>query len=190
MEQQPIFYTTTTFVPPYTVWLDDTHITEVKKGGQQVGIYTITPTLKKRGILLPVETWYALYKYRNHVNLSVDLATGIISPSQVSYLLNQQSTQQEQYLGSINSDNGAQETKQASPVSTETTESYPKQKQLDNTDGSEWKSSQPYPYQLFQNTQAGQAFPLMEFPSGLPLETYASPSFFSTPASTPLEEIQ
>ena len=69
--------------PSHTVYLDQTHIVEVRKQGQQIGIYTITKSGKKRGILLPLTTWQSLNKLTNLINVTIDLAVGSIDFNQI-----------------------------------------------------------------------------------------------------------
>ena len=44
---------------PYVVHLDDTHIVEVRKQGEELGIYKVTVSGKKRGNLLPIDIWHS-----------------------------------------------------------------------------------------------------------------------------------
>ena len=61
---------------PYHVYLGDKHVVEVKKGGQQIGIYLITPTARRRGVVLPVEAWIALQNSVEVVNLAIGFSQG------------------------------------------------------------------------------------------------------------------
>ena len=83
MAQSPLYPNSTLPVAPYVVQLDATHVIEVRNKGQQLGIYTVTPSGKKRGVLLPIDTWYSLERNRNLVNVAIDLATGSVAPSTV-----------------------------------------------------------------------------------------------------------
>ena len=47
---------------PYHLYLGDSHVVEVKKGGLHIGIYLITPTSRRRGVVLPLDAWLALQK--------------------------------------------------------------------------------------------------------------------------------
>lgn len=76
--------------PQYIVHLDSTHIAEVRKQGQQLGIYTVTASGKKRGILLPIETWHAIEKYRHLINVAVDLSLGSLTTDKVAETIFQQ----------------------------------------------------------------------------------------------------
>ena len=63
----------------YVVHLDATHVVEVRKQGEQIGIYTVTASGKKRGILLPIDTWRSLEKFRHLINVSIDLSVGYLT---------------------------------------------------------------------------------------------------------------
>jgi hypothetical protein len=58
---------------PYHVYLGDTHVVEVKKGATHIGIYLITPSLRRRGVVLPIAIWQALQESIPLVNLAVDI---------------------------------------------------------------------------------------------------------------------
>lgn len=68
----------------YVVHLNPSHIVEVRKQGTEVGIYKITHTGKKRGILLPTDVWDSLVKFRNLINVAVDLSVGSITKDNVT----------------------------------------------------------------------------------------------------------
>ena len=70
-------------VPPYIVQVDANHVVEVRKKGLQVGIYTLTVSGKKRGILLPVKTWRSLERLHRLINVALDLAGEVITPSEL-----------------------------------------------------------------------------------------------------------
>lgn len=63
---------------PYVIRLDDRHIVEVKKKGARVliGIYVLTATGKKRGILLPRTTWECLEKFTSLIDAVTILVAG------------------------------------------------------------------------------------------------------------------
>ena len=61
---------------PYYVYLTDTHVVEVKKGGHNIGIYLITPTSRRRGVVLPLTAWIALQNAISTVNLAIDISQG------------------------------------------------------------------------------------------------------------------
>lgn len=112
MQQHPdTFQAALPLTPPYRVFVDPTHLTEVRKGGQQIGIYTLTATRKKRGVLLPIDTWYALERHRNLINVSIDLANGTISSANLvdTFIYpqpikqeSQQEEEEEEYIQDLN----------------------------------------------------------------------------------------
>lgn len=63
---------------PYHVYLGDKHVIEVKKGGLKVGIYLITPTSRRRGVVLPLEVWITLQQSFDIVNTAINLSRQII----------------------------------------------------------------------------------------------------------------
>lgn len=145
MDTQQTFQTTSYLSPPYKVFVDATHLTQVPKGGEHIGIYALTPTGKKRGILLPVDTWYALERYRNLINVSIDLATGKLTPASVTETIYPQQYYQQQHqdnLDEINSlyQNGAQKSNQTNAAAMPRYQSYTIQ-------------PPPYPYQQQQQQQ-------------------------------------
>ena len=64
---------------PYHIYLSDTHVVEVKKGGQYIGIYLITPTARRRGVVLPLAVWVALQNSFQQVNYAVSISQGVIT---------------------------------------------------------------------------------------------------------------
>lgn len=71
-----------TFPPicgPCTIPLDTNHVAEVRNKGKQIGIYAVTQSGKKRGILLPVDTWHSLGKHVNLINVALDLVNGTVA---------------------------------------------------------------------------------------------------------------
>ena len=70
---------------PYHVYLSDKHVVEVKKGGLNIGIYLITPTNRRRGVVLPLSAWEALQDSTEIINLAIDYAKGIISTNAEGY---------------------------------------------------------------------------------------------------------
>jgi hypothetical protein len=70
---------------PYHVYLGPSHVVEVKKGGQQIGIYLITPTHRRRGVLLPINIWYILQNSIDIVNLAINFSQGVISSEQYDF---------------------------------------------------------------------------------------------------------
>jgi hypothetical protein len=62
---------------PYFVYLSDTHVVEVKQGGLYIGIYLITSTSRRRGVVLPLQAWVALQNCTDIVNLAIDYSQGI-----------------------------------------------------------------------------------------------------------------
>lgn len=195
MEQHQIFHTPVIFDPPSTVYLDATHLTEVRKGGHQIGIYTLTTTGKKRGILLPTDIWYALVRCSNLINVTIDLTTGKLTTANVTETIYQQQYHQQQYqeqLASINSlydnqqtfHNGPQKaTRQATKPyqrckpEQQQKEDEPQQNPYEFTSVS-YQQNQPYTYQLFENTQTSQTLPFMEF-CDRPFTETGSTSYFS-----------
>jgi len=73
MNQQLTFETG----PPFKIPLGDTHLSEVKKGGLYIGIYVITPTLSKRGIILPHSAWKYLTESVHIIDLAIQSARDI-----------------------------------------------------------------------------------------------------------------
>jgi hypothetical protein len=63
---------------PQHVYLGDTHVVEVKKGGLHIGIYLITPTSRRRGVVLPLDVWLLLQQSLDTVNKGINTALGII----------------------------------------------------------------------------------------------------------------
>ena len=66
---------------PYHVYLGPSHVVEVKKGAQQIGIYLITATHRRRGVVLPIDIWYILQNSIDLVNLAIDFSKGLIVES-------------------------------------------------------------------------------------------------------------
>ena len=64
---------------PYHIYLGETHVVKVKKGGLQVGIYLITPTLRRRGVVLPLDAWIALQNSAELVNIAVGCAQASVN---------------------------------------------------------------------------------------------------------------
>jgi hypothetical protein len=62
---------------PYHIYLGDHHVLEVKKGGEKIGIYLITPTLRRRGVLLPLTVWIDLQNSIDIVNLAIQFSQGL-----------------------------------------------------------------------------------------------------------------
>jgi hypothetical protein len=63
---------------PYYIYIGDTHIVEVKRGGEQIGIYVITPSLRRRGVVLPYNVWSELISSIDIINLAIDLTKGTL----------------------------------------------------------------------------------------------------------------
>jgi hypothetical protein len=63
--------------PPFNISLGDTHLVEVKKGGLYIGIYVITPSLRKRGAILPHSAWKALVESADIINSAIDFSRRI-----------------------------------------------------------------------------------------------------------------
>ena len=127
-------YTNTSAQSSHIIYLDATHIVEVRKYGTQIGIYTITTTGKKRGILLPIDTWKALDKLRNLVNVTVDLAEGSLPIDKIEQTLlpHQHLSQPQQnvsWVSTVNNNNNARQpvytlfTNSVKPTATTTTPS-------------------------------------------------------------------
>ena len=57
---------------PYHLYLGETHVVEVKKGGLHVGIYLITPTSRRRGVVLPLDAWITLQNSVSIVNEAIN----------------------------------------------------------------------------------------------------------------------
>ena len=64
---------------PYYIYLGDNHVVEVKRGGLQIGIYVITTSLRRRGVVLPTKVWRDLTECIDIINLAIDLATGSVA---------------------------------------------------------------------------------------------------------------
>jgi len=63
---------------PYHIYLSEKHVIEVKKGGQHIGIYLITRTNRRRGVVLPLSAWIALQDFAGIVNLAIEYAKGTV----------------------------------------------------------------------------------------------------------------
>ena len=63
---------------PYYIYLGDNHIVEVKTGGEQIGVYVITASLRRRGVVLPYVVWTELINSIDIINLAIDLAKGTL----------------------------------------------------------------------------------------------------------------
>jgi hypothetical protein len=61
---------------PYTVELGTTHVVEVKNGGLYVGIYVLTKSNRRRGVILPFGIWMTLLESIDSVNGAIDRARG------------------------------------------------------------------------------------------------------------------
>ena len=64
--------------PPYTIYLGETHVVEVKKGGLYIGVYLITPTLARRGLILPRTVWKILIEQTLTINSAIDSARKLV----------------------------------------------------------------------------------------------------------------
>jgi hypothetical protein len=73
----------------HTIYLGTSHVVEVKKGGLYIGIYVITETSPRRGVILPHATWTALQESIDIINLGIEFARGT-SLSTVNYTTDQQ----------------------------------------------------------------------------------------------------
>jgi hypothetical protein len=69
-------------VYPYQVYLSNTHVVEVKKGGTHIGIYLITETDRLRGVVLPLTIWWALQNSMSIINVAISCAQRAIYPQQ------------------------------------------------------------------------------------------------------------
>jgi hypothetical protein len=63
---------------PQHVYLGDSHVVEVKKGGLHIGIYLITPTSRRRGVVLPLDVWLLLQTSLETVNQAINTSLAII----------------------------------------------------------------------------------------------------------------
>ena len=81
---QGSLYSWTQPATAYVVHLDALHIVEVRKQGEEVGLYKLTASGKKRGILLPIDVWQTLGKFRNLINVAVDLSVGTLTSDKVA----------------------------------------------------------------------------------------------------------
>jgi hypothetical protein len=61
---------------PYTVNLGTTHVVEVKNGGLYVGIYALTKSNRRRGVILPFGVWLTLVESIDQINGAIDRARG------------------------------------------------------------------------------------------------------------------
>ena len=86
---QASLFTCTQPVSAYIVNLDATHIVEVRKQGEELGIYKVTISGKKRGVLLPIAIWHTLVKFRHLINVAVDLSVGTLTTEKVAETVNQ-----------------------------------------------------------------------------------------------------
>ena len=64
--------------PPYAIPLGETHKIEVKKGGLYIGVYLITPTLARRGLILPRTVWNILLQKTLIINSGIARAREIV----------------------------------------------------------------------------------------------------------------
>ena len=62
---------------PHSLILGSSHVVEIKKGGLHVGIYVITSSLRRRGVILPVDIWTALVSAVEGINCEIDSMRGI-----------------------------------------------------------------------------------------------------------------
>jgi hypothetical protein len=62
---------------PHSLILGSSHVVEIKKGGLHVGIYVITSSLRRRGVILPVDVWTALVSSVDAINFEIDCMRGI-----------------------------------------------------------------------------------------------------------------
>jgi hypothetical protein len=62
---------------PHSLILGSSHVVEIKKGGLHVGIYVITSSLRRRGVILPVDVWTALVSSADAINFEIDSMRGI-----------------------------------------------------------------------------------------------------------------
>jgi hypothetical protein len=62
---------------PHSLILGTSHIVEIKKGGLHVGIYVITSSLRRRGVILPLDVWSALVSSIDAINFEIDCMRGI-----------------------------------------------------------------------------------------------------------------
>jgi hypothetical protein len=62
---------------PHSLILGTSQVVEIKKGGLHVGIYVITSSLRRRGVILPVDVWTALVSSVDAINFEIDSMRGI-----------------------------------------------------------------------------------------------------------------
>ena len=125
----------------YIVHLDATHVVEVRKQGEQIGIYTVTTSGKKRGILLPIDSWHSLEKYRHLINVAIDLSVGTLTTEKVAETVfhsqqQQPCTTQHQVQGIkyiYNTNNGCPRSRFSTPSSRGIYSSCNKQTELSNS---------------------------------------------------------
>ena len=60
----------------HIIYLGPTHAVEVKKGGLYIGIYIITASNRRRGVILPQAVWTDLQNSIDVINLAIELAGG------------------------------------------------------------------------------------------------------------------
>jgi hypothetical protein len=58
----------------HDIYLGTTHVVEVKKGGLYIGVYLITRTQRRRGVILPYDIWLDLVNSIDVINLGIDFA--------------------------------------------------------------------------------------------------------------------
>ena len=80
-----------TYTPDYhSIYLGDSHVVDVKKDGLYIGIYVITQTKRRRGVILPLTAWRALLDSTDIINLGIAFQRGdVLSPSITSSLHDQ-----------------------------------------------------------------------------------------------------
>ena len=69
----------------YRVYLGAGFLAEIQKKGTKVGIYTLTATGRKRGVVLPVEVWRTLDSSRDIIKTAIDICDGSIHTYQNGY---------------------------------------------------------------------------------------------------------
>ena len=62
---------------PHSLILGQSHVVEIKKGGLHVGIYVITSSLRRRGVILPLDVWTTLVNSADTINCEIDCMRGI-----------------------------------------------------------------------------------------------------------------
>ena len=99
----------------HIIYIGNSHVVEVKKGGLRIGIYVITKTQRRRGVILPYDTWISLINSIDVINLGLDFARELPLNS-TGWSTNQQQQQYASVQGGYNYGVTATETGQFTPA--------------------------------------------------------------------------